>query len=401
MADRMGYGRNGYTREEWLYSILHSGEVTRIGQHLALVIYHLADLDTHTAQLSLRDLEKITGWTRQAIRDHIEEIDIFVRVKWGMGRAKSYFEMQGIIAEEMDKIKAATQLATTVATTPAVTVVSSVAVNHEATTATSNGSVQPNGHNVHATNGFVANHVATNLNEGGTIGGESNNNLLSNSLSQVVARDGDVNATAPTFTIEADGSFAGQVFEIPAVEMVALKAAYQFLTWPSELVAADKFLSSQFLDEAGRTGKKLDLHQRMARLHQYLAAMNAKRDAMICQTISASQSKAARIGDEDCCWNEDRLSVGGAFKAELLDQVGGNTKKLENVLTKAAGKIPLDLKGPNLRKLVRSEFVKHLDWDERDERKTVAIEKRVVGKQQPALGGDDALRSIRAITGAA
>src|SRR5687767_10671730 len=90
---------NGFTREEWLYAILYSGKVTRIGQHLALVIYHLADPEKNSVMLSARDLERITGWSRTAIIDHLAEIEVFIRVTWGAGRAKSLFELQGIIAE--------------------------------------------------------------------------------------------------------------------------------------------------------------------------------------------------------------------------------------------------------------------------------------------------------------
>ena len=52
--------QNGYTRDEFLHAILHSGQVTKIGQHLALVLYHLADTTTNVARLSLSDLERIT-----------------------------------------------------------------------------------------------------------------------------------------------------------------------------------------------------------------------------------------------------------------------------------------------------------------------------------------------------
>jgi hypothetical protein len=91
-------GRNGITLPEWIHAVLHSGEVTRIGQHLALVLYFLTDAETNVAKVSARDLEKITGWGRTAIIDHLSELEIFIRVTWGRGRAKSQFDLQGVIA---------------------------------------------------------------------------------------------------------------------------------------------------------------------------------------------------------------------------------------------------------------------------------------------------------------
>jgi hypothetical protein len=96
-------GHNGITPQEWIHAVLNSGEVTRIGQHLALVLYHLSDSQTNIASLSARDLERITGWGRTAIIDHLSELEIFIRVTWGRGRGKSKFELQGVIASVVTK----------------------------------------------------------------------------------------------------------------------------------------------------------------------------------------------------------------------------------------------------------------------------------------------------------
>src|SRR5262249_25086516 len=111
------------TREQWIDAVLHSGRVSRIGQHLALVIYHLSDTSTNIAKLSARDLERITGWGRTAIIDHLNELHRlgeFLRVQWGQGRAKSVFELQGVIAEVMAAKKAEREAATTTVTTASV-----------------------------------------------------------------------------------------------------------------------------------------------------------------------------------------------------------------------------------------------------------------------------------------
>ena len=109
------------TREDWLRAIIHSRQVNRIGQHLALVIYHLTDPSTNSATLSARDLEAITGWSKTVIVKHLREIHEFIHVKWGAGRAKSVFEMQGVIAGVMAAKKAEREIANTVATTDATT----------------------------------------------------------------------------------------------------------------------------------------------------------------------------------------------------------------------------------------------------------------------------------------
>lgn len=112
-------GGNLRTREDWLRLIIHGGHVTRIGQHLALVIYHLTDTTTNVATLSARDLEKITGWSKTVIVKHLREIHEFVHVMWGAGRAKSVFELQGVIANVMAAKKAERDAATPVATADA------------------------------------------------------------------------------------------------------------------------------------------------------------------------------------------------------------------------------------------------------------------------------------------
>lgn len=89
-------GEGRLSREEWLEAVLHSGEVTRVSQHLALVIFHLTKGDT-IAKFSGRDLERITGWSKSTIIDHLSELEMFMRIKWGKGRGKSEFELLGVV----------------------------------------------------------------------------------------------------------------------------------------------------------------------------------------------------------------------------------------------------------------------------------------------------------------
>src|SRR5262245_11252266 len=88
------------TRQEFLHRILHSGEITKIGQHLAFVIFLLAE-GNNQLHTSVRDLERITGWSKSMIGKHLDELRIFMRVHFGTGRAKTLFELQGVIEDAL------------------------------------------------------------------------------------------------------------------------------------------------------------------------------------------------------------------------------------------------------------------------------------------------------------
>lgn len=106
---------NTVTREEFLHRVLHSGEVTKIAQHLALVIFLLAE-GHNQVKASVRDLERITGWTRTAIRDHLAELEIFMSITFGSGRAKTLFELQGVIEDAIASAVVAASRSSTPAT---------------------------------------------------------------------------------------------------------------------------------------------------------------------------------------------------------------------------------------------------------------------------------------------
>ena len=342
---------NGFTREEWLREILHGGEVTRIGQHLALVIYHLSDPATNTAKLSARDLERITGWSKTAIVDHLAEIEVFIRVKWGAGRAKSLFELQGVIAEVLAEKKTVRQDATTVAVPVAETVSGNVPAAKDATTVatTDNGNETTT---TVATNQACGNVAATKPEMGGTIGGENNNYPNKISLSPVPAQ-------APDWMISEDGGFEGQVFELSGADFAGLQQIYENLEWPAELVAADYFFAREF----GKAAITPQPSERMGRLHQYLAKKNRDVRELRLSLKQIGGGKAERAerklappAEQLSCWFDDeaRLQVANGFKTDLLAAVGGDELRLREELDKAAGYVGVNTKGPQLMAKVRS-----------------------------------------------
>lgn len=94
-------GSNHLSRREFIERILNSGQVTRISQHLALVIFLLCE-GSNQAKLSVRDLERITGWGRTAIKDHLSELEVFMKVTFPGGRGKTLFELQGVIEDAIN-----------------------------------------------------------------------------------------------------------------------------------------------------------------------------------------------------------------------------------------------------------------------------------------------------------
>jgi hypothetical protein len=102
-------GHNLPSARDWLYAVLHSGEVTQISQHLALVIFHSVDEDGHL-KASARDLERITGWGRQTIADHLGELKVFMSVQLGVGRAKSTFDLQCKITRAVNELRCVREL---------------------------------------------------------------------------------------------------------------------------------------------------------------------------------------------------------------------------------------------------------------------------------------------------
>ena len=384
-----GLGHNGLTRDEWLHAILQSGEVTRISQHLALVIYHLSDPATNTARLSARDLERITGWGRTAILEHLDEMEIYIRVKWGQGRAKALFELQGVIAEAVKPLKSVRQADTTADTrttvnsyvreadTNSVRQTATTGSVREAdttadTTAATNSCGTPAGHK----NDVQTPVVSTSRTQTQIWGDYRGVNLDSSnpdSLSHKRATDAVADETPPPFIVHPDGSFSGTAFEhFTAAEVAAFRTTYSFLDIPAELAAADQVLAAAF----EREGVEFGSRERTARLHQYLNSMNRKASALAQAAAQAARSKAALAGDDSCWFDEHRIVVANGFRKELLDLVGGDERRLEITLIKAAKEVPITLRGVELKKAVGGAFAKYAEWSAHEERKTRAVESR-------------------------
>lgn len=378
------------TREEWLHAILYSGQVTRIGQHLALVIYHLTDPATNTVKLSARDLARITGWGRTAILDHLTELDIFIRVTWGAGgRAKALFELQGVIAQALEERRQAdatpatnpfvreedATAATTAAITPCVRGEATTAaikeaapttqaattpcVREAATTAATSGYGQPDGHN----SVREAATSAQKTNEGGTIGGEYVVTVQNQNNTHTLFR-----SQAPDWTISEDGGFEGRVFELSGLDYLALQVAYNHLEWPADLVAADQFFAREF----DRAGVSPPMPQRNAGLHTYLAKQNRKvvemrrmYEAMATAKGEKVRKPAKPIVEPEAppsAWfdNEARLHIANGFRAELLEICGGDEARLREELNVAAGYVGVNVKGPQLIAKIRSRITDQL-----------------------------------------
>lgn len=380
---------NGVTREEWLHQVLYSGQVTRIGQHLAVVIYHLSDRETNVAKASVRDLDRITGWSRPTIMDHLSELDVFIRVTWGAGRAKSLFELQGVITEAIranQEEETPLVVANQVAAAVAKEVAENSSGNSEHPETANTASPQVAATEVAkevasevATNPaetVVANQVAAvvakevaesgkNSATGGTIGGE-NNNYPNNSLSLSVPLP-----RPPIVGLQPDGSFEGHAFDLPAIEVEGIALSYPMLSMPGDLVAADRVLKRDF-DREERTPS---LDERMARLHQYLAKCNRQADNNSKTAIRVARSKpfAERERDQghrDVFFDGDaKIQVMNGFREELLQLVQGDEGRLRLELDCAAGSVGTGMNPIELKKKVRSKITQQvrekIDKDER------------------------------------
>lgn len=367
------------TREQWLHAVLHSGRVSRIGQHLALVIYHLADVATNIAKLSARDLERITGWSRTAIAEHVNELHRlgeFLRVQWGQGRAKSIFELQGVIAGVMAQKKAERDAATTIATTADTTSSGNLAdatagtkpdtnvmASQLVATADATADTTVVASHADATDHRCVRHADANLEkspEGGTIGGESNK-TQDLSLSHSLCAQAREKAEPPDWMISEDGGFEGQVFELSGVEVGALATTYSYLEFPADLVGVDQFLARQF----SQLEHSPPIKDRLARMHTYLAKRNREaREMRLAMGLLSGkpqprkQAAHAVPAEPPSCWFDDdaRLQVANGFKAELLDAVGGDEIRLREELNEAGGWVGVQVRGPQLIAKVRSQI---------------------------------------------
>lgn len=373
---------NMRTREDWLRLVIHSGQVTRIGQHLALVIYHLADTETNIAKLSARDLERITGWGRTAIIKHLNELDEFIRVTWGLGRAKSIFELQGVIAEVMQQKKAERDAASkadetgsvreddaTGDTTEATKEAATPSVHQTDAETATNGSVLPNGRLcVHETDTSVQKSPV-----GGTIGGEKDPNTQTHTP-----------RVAPDWMISEDGGFEGKVFELTGAEVGSLREVYQYLEFPADLVSTDQFFAKEF----DRKGVSPSTQDRLAGLHMYLAKQNRNTRELRLK-LGMIEGKGERkpavpVAPEEppSCWfdNDARLQVANGFAVELLETVGGDKIRLREELDKAAGWVGVNTRGPQLVAKVRSRLTEQVKGGRSSAKETPAAKRERISQ---------------------
>lgn len=126
---------NLMTADQWLQRVLYSGRVTRVAQHLALVIFTLATLQQKNGvRASARDLERITGWGRSTIHDHLEELEDFIHIERVGGRGKTLFELQGMIEDAIGAALASGLIVRQPDTTPDTKFASAVAAKAPDTT---------------------------------------------------------------------------------------------------------------------------------------------------------------------------------------------------------------------------------------------------------------------------
>ena len=377
---------NGLTRDEWLHAVLYSGEVTRISQHLALVIYHLADTTTQIAKLSARDLERITGWSRTAIIDHISELEVFVRVTWGKGRAKSIFELQGIIAQVLEEKKAANEVATTPDKVNTTSVDTASSVNLPASSADTQAATNDSGNLPGHICGSQPATTVQNPVEGGTIGGEPRNNpTQSKSHTHTVARgDG--------WYLAEDGGFEGKAFELTGIDVDGFKKVYIHLEWPADLVAADQFFAREF----DRRGFWPPMESRLAGLHTYLNNQNRKTLELrrSYEAVAASKgipkpAKPIVPTEQPSCWFDDegRLHVANGFKSELLEAVNGDEIRLQDELARAAPWVGTGTRGPQLFAKVRARVIEQVRGksppagESKDAKRSAAVERAMAARE--------------------
>lgn len=96
---------NEMTVHQWLDYVIDSDRVTRVTQHLALLVFALAvRQQKNGVSASLRDLERMTGWSKSMIADHLDELKDAIHMTAGVGRRKSIFELQSLIADAVKDI---------------------------------------------------------------------------------------------------------------------------------------------------------------------------------------------------------------------------------------------------------------------------------------------------------
>ena len=156
-----------------------------------------------------------------------------------------------------------------------------------------------------------------------------------------------------------------------------MAAKWPHLDFPHILCEADDFLAKEFANQRVPVGHPT----RIKRLEGFLSHKNGSYRALAAQVVA----KVTTVSD-DCWFDGDRLMVANGFKDDLMGLVGSSEERLRITLDKAAASVPMTLKGNDLKRVVRGQFARNVDWDRRDDRKTEAVVKRVV-PQAPSADG--------------
>lgn len=433
---------NEMTDLEWLRLILSGREVTRITQHLALVIWAIADI-RGGASRSVRDLEAITGWSRETISDHLAELEIFIKVTLGRGRAKTQFGLEAAITHVLKRSESGGFVPYVVASQPdathgekdraAILVAKEADAKIDAkpdTTFVANQAdalpdartdatllaeeddgktdAKPDTNFVasqpDAKSLVVASQPDAKPNEGGTIGGESRTTVQNLSLSHLSSPEAR-ERVAITIGLQPDGSFEGHVFGLTAIEVEQTARNYPLLSFPADLVAADLFFKLEFAKHPNRDYP--DEQARTMRLAQYLASQNRKMQnntRLLEQTARRKpEPRQPAAKREDVCWFDDhaKLQVANGFKAELLDMVGGDEMSLREELDCAAGFVGTGVNSFELTRKVRSRIrLQTKEKRDKDERYAKAVSRNnsdsTDGASRAESAADIALRAVRA-----
>ena len=172
----------------------------------------------------------------------------------------------------------------------------------------------------------------------------------------------------PRWIVHPDGSYSGTAFEgFSADEVRVMAAKWPHLDFPNVLCEVDDFLANEFANQRIPVGHPT----RMKRLEGLLAHKNGSYRALAAQVTAKVVTESA-----DCWFDGDRLMVANGFKDDLMGLVGGSEDRLRITLDKAAASVPMHIGGVDLKRIVRGQFARNVDWDRRDDRKTEAVVKR-------------------------
>lgn len=185
-----------------------------------------------------------------------------------------------------------------------------------------------------------------------------------------------------------DGSFSGRVVGyVPPCDMASFRAAYPALEFPAALIEAENLIR----DDAER----LNADPGSPALVRRVTAFLGKKQSEFAELRSLTVAKAVS-DSEECRWDGARIVVAGPLRDELLQLVDGCETRMQDTLDKAAISIGIELRGQALVKATRGWFKRLLRWENIDDQKVLAIERRASGNVKPSLSPDGKTMETRA-----